>query len=69
MEKPSYQPGISCPRCINKTSDAQKARFKERQKQIKCAKAKGQIHIGESKKENKNQMDRNRKIKNNTVSQ
>lgn len=35
---PFYQPGISCPHCYNKTTDDQKSRFAERQRQIELAK-------------------------------
>lgn len=41
-----YVPGVSCPRCHDAHSDTQKGRFKERQKQITLAKARGEIHIG-----------------------
>ena len=46
LETSSYQPGISCPKCISKTSPKQKERFKERQKQVKLAQRRGQKHIG-----------------------
>ena len=42
-----YEPGVSCPKCYGKLSDDQKARFKERQKQVQLAKARGETHIGE----------------------
>jgi len=41
-----YQEGISCPRCINKISEDKLKGFKERQKQIKLAKLRGEKHIG-----------------------
>ncbi len=41
-----YIKGESCPHCYNKTSLAQKQRFKEREKQAQLAKAKGKQHIG-----------------------
>ncbi|PID37314.1 MAG: hypothetical protein CR966_01545 [Pseudomonadales bacterium] len=41
-----YIKGESCPHCYNKTSLAQKQRFKEREKQAQLAKAKGKHHIG-----------------------
>ena len=46
MNDVSYQPGISCIHCIDKTTQAQKASFKERQKQHHLAKRRGQRHIG-----------------------
>ncbi len=42
---PHYAPGISCPKCHGKMSDAQRARFSERQRQIDLAKARGEQHI------------------------
>ncbi len=41
-----YTPGVSCHRCYDKSSDEQKARFAEREKQIQLAKARGEHHIG-----------------------
>ena len=41
----SYMPGVSCPRCHGKSSEAQKQRFSERQKQIQLARKRGQDHI------------------------
>jgi UPF0176 protein len=43
---PHYLHGITCPYCYDETSDDQKARFAERQKQIALAKARGELHIG-----------------------
>ena len=43
---PLYQLGISCPKCYKITSDIQKKRFKERQKQVDLAKARNEVHIG-----------------------
>ncbi len=41
-----YQKGISCPYCINKTSDAQRASFRERQQQVELAEKRNEKHIG-----------------------
>ena len=41
-----YVKGVACHRCHADMSDAQKARFSERQKQIALAKARGETHIG-----------------------
>ena len=41
-----YQQGVSCPHCFDKTSDEQKARYLEREKQIQLAKMRGEEHIG-----------------------
>ena len=45
-EAPAYVEGVSCPHCIEKMTDAQRARFAERQKQIELAKKRGQAHVG-----------------------
>ena len=41
-----YVEGISCPHCFDKHSDAQKARFAERQRQVELAKRRNEQHIG-----------------------
>jgi UPF0176 protein len=41
-----YVHGVSCPHCFNKTTEKQKARFIEREKQIKLAEQRGEAHIG-----------------------
>ncbi len=41
-----YVEGITCPRCFDKQTPAQRARFAERQKQIELAKKRNQPHIG-----------------------
>lgn len=41
-----YEAGVSCHHCIDETSDADKARFRERQKQILLARARGAQHLG-----------------------
>ena len=38
--------GVSCPRCFDKTSPEQKARYEEREKQIRLAEKRGEGHIG-----------------------
>jgi len=43
---PLYIKGVSCPRCHNRMSEDQRARFAERQKQIELAKQRGETHIG-----------------------
>ena len=43
---PLFELGISCPKCFGGTSDDQKKRFGERQKQMELAKARGRVHIG-----------------------
>jgi len=41
MKSKYYEKGISCPKCINKTSKIKKQNLKERNKQIEIAKKKG----------------------------
>ncbi|MCV6593427.1 MAG: rhodanese-related sulfurtransferase, partial [Silicimonas sp.] len=43
----AYEEGVSCHRCINEYDDSDRARFRERQKQIKLARARGEVHLGE----------------------
>lgn len=43
-----YEEGVACPRCHDTLTDSQKARFRERQKQIQLAKARNQQHIGQA---------------------
>ncbi len=42
-----YEKGISCPACIGEYSEKDKARFAERQKQIRLARERGEAHIGQ----------------------
>lgn len=44
--EPTYQQGISCPRCFNDLTEDQKSRFAERQKQVELARARGEQHVG-----------------------
>jgi UPF0176 protein len=41
----SYEHGVSCHHCIDETSDSDKARFRERQKQIRLSAERGEAHI------------------------
>ncbi|MCV6587217.1 MAG: rhodanese-related sulfurtransferase [Marinibacterium sp.] len=45
MTRPEYEAGVSCHHCIDETSPEDKARFRERQKQITLARARGQEHL------------------------
>lgn len=44
--RPEYEEGVSCHLCLDETSEADKTRFRERQKQIALAKARGEQHLG-----------------------
>ncbi len=39
--------GVSCPRCHDRTTDEQKARFSERQKQVNLARGRGESHLSD----------------------
>ena len=41
-----YLRGISCPACHDRKSDAERERFREREKQVQLAKQRGESHIG-----------------------
>jgi UPF0176 protein len=43
----AYVEGISCPHCIDQYSAAQRERFIERQHQVRLARDRGEMHIGE----------------------
>ncbi|PJE27389.1 UPF0176 protein [Pseudooceanicola antarcticus] len=45
--RPEYEEGVSCHLCVEETSDSDKARFRERQKQIALSKARGERHLGD----------------------
>lgn len=42
----AFEEGVSCPRCIDVHTDADRARFRERQKQIALSKQRGEPHFG-----------------------
>ena len=52
VQSDKYVEGISCSYCINKISKEKKKNLKERQKQIKLAKVRGDEHIGKIIKKN-----------------
>ncbi len=41
-----YEKGVCCPHCFDTLSDDQKKRFRERQKQVELARARGEAHVG-----------------------
>ena len=43
--RPEYEEGVSCHLCADETSEEDKARFRERQRQISLAKARGERHL------------------------
>ncbi len=48
QNSPDYLEGISCPHCISLRSNADRARYAERQKQVHRSKLRGTRHIGDS---------------------
>lgn len=42
-----FEEGVSCHHCFDKTSDAKKASYRERRKQVELAEARGEQHIGD----------------------
>ncbi|MBV1907804.1 MAG: rhodanese-related sulfurtransferase [Kangiellaceae bacterium] len=46
QDNEKYVQGVSCVHCYDKTSDEQKTRYLEREKQIQLAKVRGEEHIG-----------------------
>ncbi|MGM8897261.1 MULTISPECIES: oxygen-dependent tRNA uridine(34) hydroxylase TrhO [unclassified Psychrobacter] len=46
MQSIAYIKGESCPHCIEKATDEQRARFREREHQMQLAKQRGEAHIG-----------------------
>ncbi len=44
--RPEFEQGVSCHQCINETTEADKARFRERQKQMQLARERGEEHLG-----------------------
>ncbi|MCG7494114.1 rhodanese-related sulfurtransferase [Thalassobius sp. Cn5-15] len=49
LERPEYEDGVTCHLCIDEKSETDKARFRERQKQIELAKKRGETHMGGSR--------------------
>ena len=43
---PQYEEGVSCGQCHGETTDADRARYRERQRQMKLAEARGTSHLG-----------------------
>lgn len=45
MNRPEYEQGVSCHHCFTETTDEDKERFRERQKQIRLSRERGEKHI------------------------
>ncbi|MGF1720805.1 rhodanese-related sulfurtransferase [Vibrio kyushuensis] len=46
QESEYFEKGVSCPKCVDKHSDEQKARFREREKQVQLSNSRGETHVG-----------------------
>ncbi len=46
LTHPAYERGVSCHQCIDECSDHDRARFRDRQRQIDLAAARGETHLG-----------------------
>lgn len=44
-DRPEYERGVSCHHCLGETDEADKSRFRERQRQIDLAKNRGETHM------------------------
>lgn len=51
QQDPKYIAGVSCPRCYEQLTAQQKARFAEREKQMRLARQRGQQHLGADSRE------------------
>ncbi|MCB5411049.1 rhodanese-related sulfurtransferase [Pseudogemmobacter faecipullorum] len=45
-QSPHYEPGVCCPACLEEYSAEDRARFREREKQMRLAEARGERHLG-----------------------
>ncbi|SEQ18012.1 rhodanese-related sulfurtransferase [Thalassovita taeanensis] len=45
-DRPEFEQGVSCHQCISETTEQDKGRFREREKQIALARARGETHMG-----------------------
>ena len=46
LTRPDYEEGVACHRCAGEYSDADRARFRERQHQVELARSRGTAHFG-----------------------
>ena len=44
--RPGFEEGVSCHRCLQVTTEAQKNRFRERHRQVEAARRAGGLHVG-----------------------
>ena len=48
VESECYEPGVSCPACIDETTDRQKDRARERDRQMRIAEQRNTRHLGQT---------------------
>ncbi|MDQ7081452.1 MAG: rhodanese-related sulfurtransferase, partial [Paracoccaceae bacterium] len=44
--RPEFEEGVSCHQCVDEYDEERRARFRERQKQIRLARERGEAHLG-----------------------
>lgn len=47
LKRPEFEAGVQCHQCVDEYSEADRERFRERQRQINLAQARGEAHIGD----------------------
>lgn len=45
-QDPSFEEGVCCPACVSEYTEADRSRFREREKQMRLAAARGERHLG-----------------------
>lgn len=46
LQRPEFDEGVQCHHCAGEYSEARRARFRERQRQVELARARGERHLG-----------------------
>ena len=47
LQHPAYEEGVQCRHCIDEFDEARRARFRERERQVELARARGEAHLGQ----------------------
>ena len=53
MQAPEFEHGVSCPFCHSLVTDVRRQQFRERQRQVRLAAARGEAHIGVTQSKDK----------------
>lgn len=48
LASPDYQPGVSCPHCIDEHDETRREAFRERRRQVELSARRGRLHVGAS---------------------